>query len=766
METEPNPSPLSRRTQTGLSQDQILPTIPIDRGPDLKERAKPEPGQFLAALRRRALIILGVTAAATSVAYLLTVSRTPTYNSKFQLLIAPLATEAQDPAANAQENAPATVSPRVDYQAQSKVLLSPKLIDPVVNKLQAEYPNLTYDSLRQDLKIGLPQDAGEGKILEVRYQDPAPQKVKQVLNALIPVYLQYGSQQRQSTARQGLEFVNQQIPPLQARVAALEKQLQTFRQQYGLIDPDAQGKQLTDQIAAIQKQRQQTQLQLNEAQTRYTGLQRQTNLKPEEAIAGSVLSQAPDYQKLLERLREVESQLALESAQYTDEHPRILYLRDQRQKLLPLIQQEAQRAVGKKLASTAASGVSAYQNSVRLGLTEQLVEAANQIPVFQTQLQALSQTEAQLVQQAKQFPVVARRDGELQRQLATATNQLNQLLDKRETLQFETATQKQKMPWELILPPSEPDATLPSLERNLALGALLGLLLGVGIALLLERLNTVLYTSRDIKVVTRLPILGTIPFQKQLKQLAPAAKMIDLASQSQSLALNNAGGAQDYVATPFSDAFRSLFKNIRFLRFDNPVRSVVISSAVPGEGKSTVAMNLAQAAAAMGQRVLLVDADLRRPQVHKLVGVANAQGLSEVVDHDLSLKAAIKSAPFDPNLYVLTTGAIPPDPTSLLSSQKMAHLVAVLPKAFNLIIYDAPPLGLADASLLAPQTDGLIMVTRLGKIERGVLEQAIETLEVPQAPVLGLVVNGVKEFSRSEKQLYHSYYQQPRALRG
>lgn len=764
METEPNPSSLSRRNQTGLSQDQILPTVPV-REPELKDKAGPEPGQFLAGLRRRALVILGVTAAATSAAYLFTVSRTPTYHSKFQLLIAPLAAEVQDPDPNAQENAPASVSPSVDYQAQSKVLLSPKLIDPVVEKLQAQYPDLTYDSLRQDLKIGLPQDAGKGKILEVRYQNPAPQKVKQVLNALVPVYLQYGRQQRQTTARQGLEFVNRQIPSLQTRIAALEKQLQSFRQQYGLIDPDAQGKQLTDQIAAIQKQRQQTQLQLNEAQTRYAGLQRQTNLKPEEAIAGSVLSQAPDYQKLLERLREVESQLALESAQYTDEHPRILYLRDQRQKLLPLIEQEAQRAVGRKISSAAAPGVSAYQNSVRLEMTQQLVEAANQIPVLQTQLQALSQTEAQLGQQAKQFPAVARRDQALQRQLATATNQLNQLLDKREALQFETATQKQKMPWELVLPPTEPDATVPSLERNLALGALLGLLLGIGIALLLERLNTVLYTSRDVKVVTRLPILGTIPFQKQLKQLAPAAKMIDLASQSQILALHDRA-AEDYVATPFSDAFRSLYKNIRFLRIDNPVRSVVISSAVPGEGKSTVAMNLAQAAAAMGQRVLLVDADLRRPQVHKLVGVANAQGLGEVVNHDLSLKTAIKPAPFDQNLYVLTAGEMLPDPTSLLSSQKMAHLVAVLPKAFNLIIYDAPPLGLADASLLAPQTDGLVMVTRLGKIERGVLEQAIATLEVPKAPVLGIVVNGVKEFSRSEKQLYHSYYQQPRALRG
>jgi capsular exopolysaccharide synthesis family protein len=364
-----------------------------------------------------------------------------------------------------------------------------------------------------------------------------------------------------------------------------------------------------------------------------------------------------------------------------------------------------------------------------------------------------------LANQFKQFPVVARQYGDLQRKIEIASNNLSQFLAKREALRIEAA--QKEIPWELISPPSSPAAATPSVQRSLILGALMGLLLGTGVAFLLERLSNVLHTPRDVKLLTRLPILGMIPFQKQLQQLTPGVDFVDLAHREvHSLGLADAEAASyQYVASPFSDAFRSLCKNLRFLRFKNPVRSIVISSAVPGEGKSTVAMHLARAAAAMGQRVLLVDTDLRRPQVHQLLGVANSRGLTEVIHQGISLKEAVQPAPYDANLYVLTAGQLPPDPTSLLSSAKMQQLTGLLPKAFNLIIYDAPPLGLADASLLAPHTDGLVLVTRLGVIDRGVLLQALEELEVPKAPVLGVVINGVKEFTRSERKLYHSYYQ-------
>lgn len=757
MEMERNPRALSSGNQAALSK-QVIPVIAAPPQSAAKDEGGVDLGQLAAIFRRRAPVIGSITAAVASAAVFLTITRTPTYSSEFQLLIEPITAETQV-LSSVQGDKQQPVSTTVDYETQIKVLLSPKLLNPVIERLRQQYPGLSYSSLANSLQISLPEDAEKGKILEVRYQAGDPQKVKAVTQMLAKNYLDYSLNERQTNVRQGLRFVDDQLPDLQAQVADLEGQLQAFRQKHNLIDPDSQGQKLTEQIAAIQEQRQETQLQLNETQSRYSTLQQQMNLNPQEALAGSVLSEAPEYQKLLARLREIESQLALQSAQYTDEHPIIQSLKDQRAQLVPLLQQEAQSTLGSQVGGAAQNpAATGFQNSVRIDMTKQLVEAASQIPILQTRVQALASTENNLAQQFKQFPVVARQYGDLQRKIEIASNNLSQFLAKREALRIEAA--QKEIPWELISPPGSPAAATPSVQRSLILGALMGLLLGTGVAFLLERLSNVLHTPRDVKLLTRLPILGMIPFQKQLQQLTPGVDFVDLAHREvHSLGFSDAEAASyQYVASPFSDAFRSLCKNLRFLRFKNPVRSIVISSAVPGEGKSTVAMHLARAAAAMGQRVLLVDTDLRRPQVHQLLGVANSRGLTEVIHQGISLKEAVQPAPYDANLYVLTAGQLPPDPTSLLSSAKMQQLTGLLPKAFNLIIYDAPPLGLADASLLAPHTDGLVLVTRLGVIDRGVLLQALEELEVPKAPVLGVVINGVKEFNRSERKLYHSYY--------
>ena len=198
------------------------------------------------------------------------------------------------------------------------------------------------------------------------------------------------------------------------------------------------------------------------------------------------------------------------------------------------------------------------------------------------------------------------------------------------------------------------------------------------------------------------------------------------------------------------EAFRSLHTNIHFLASDTPISSLVISSAEHGDGKSTVAINLAQAAAAMGQRVLLVDADLRRPQVHTLLGLPNEQGLSNIVFTDLPVLKVIQRSALSENLFVLTSGQILPEPTKLLSSKKMQNIVEQLRQQFDLIIYDtASILGLADSSLLATHTAGILLVTRIDKTDRSVLRQALEQLKLSRTNVLGMVCNGIKNYNKS-----------------
>jgi capsular exopolysaccharide synthesis family protein len=370
---------------------------------------------------------------------------------------------------------------------------------------------------------------------------------------------------------------------------------------------------------------------------------------------------------------------------------------------------------------------------------------------------AIAQAERSIDQQVKQLPVIARQYTDFQRELNVATESLNRFLGVRENLEIEAA--QKALPWQIILKPKKPEVPVsPNSERNILLGAIAGLLLGTATALLVERLDNVFHSPNELKDYTKLPLLGVIPYHKQLKQITPVATLTGtLPSQDSTTEKKNRRQPHWYKASPFLESFRSLHTNIRFLGSDTPIHSIVISSGTPGDGKSTVAVHLAQAAAAMGQRVLLVDADLRRPQVHNVLGLNNQDGLSNVIATGLTAKQAIQRLPMWDHLYVLTAGQLPPDPTRLLSSKKMQYLMEQFHAVFDLVIYDTPPvLGLADGRLLASHTDGVVMVAGLGKTDRSVLFQALEGMKISNAPLLGVVANGVKGYTTSS--YYHSQH--------
>jgi len=276
----------------------------------------------------------------------------------------------------------------------------------------------------------------------------------------------------------------------------------------------------------------------------------------------------------------------------------------------------------------------------------------------------------------------------------------------------------------------------------------------------------------EVKEKTGLPILAVIPFVKTLQQMetyqdsgvnnADGNSESELETQPR---LNSAEGKEQQslitgtVFLAFTEAFKTLHTNLSFLKPDHPVKSLIVSSCVPGEGKSTVALNLARAAAAVGKRVLLVDADMRRPQLHQIFEIPNQYGLSNVISTGLSLEETMQESPLDDNLYLLTSGPTPPDANCLLASERMKELAQNWENSFDLVIYDTPPLGgIADAKLLAPLTSGLIMVVGLGIIDRNLLKDVMDTLRLSRTNVLGLVPNACQQGSMGEYYYYYSYY--------
>lgn len=390
-------------------------------------------------------------------------------------------------------------------------------------------------------------------------------------------------------------------------------------------------------------------------------------------------------------------------------------------------------------------------SEIRKNLTQEMVSAGNRVQSLQVRQQQLAQTEARLRQDLQQLTSLNKQYQELQRRLQVAKESLNRFLQVRENLQIEAS--QSVMPWQSLSPPQgfqQPNG--PNWSRQLMLILAASAVAGAGTAMLLEKLDNRCHSPEELKESTGLPLLGTIPYHRGLAK----------GESNRDTTASEPVVEGRYRVSAFTESFRFLHANLSFLSPDRPLKSLVVSSAIPGEGKTTVAFNLAKAAARMGARVLLVDADLRRPHLHTASNVLNVWGLSNAISNDdLAISEIVQPVPDEENLYVLTAGQLPPDPTKILASKKMGATIEYLQSQYDFVVFDTPPmLGLADAKFLANYADGLVMVAGLGKTERTAIQQVLEGLKLFRTSVLGVVANGVKKHSSGAYGYYYNRYYQ------
>ncbi len=283
--------------------------------------------------------------------------------------------------------------------------------------------------------------------------------------------------------------------------------------------------------------------------------------------------------------------------------------------------------------------------------------------------------------------------------------------------------------------PSSPDLTL-----NLTLGVLLGLVVGVGVAALREVLDTKVKDETDLAKATSASIVGTIGFDEDA-----ARKPLIVQSDPHS---------------PRAEAFRRLRTNVQFLDVADRPHSIIVTSSLPGEGKSTTAINLAIALADSGTRVALVDADLRRPSIAEYMGVEGRAGLTTVLIGQATLDDVVQ--PWGNGfLDVLASGQVPPNPSELLGSRAMADLLAELNARYDLVIIDCPPLlPVTDAAVLSKVTGGALVVVGAGEVHRNQVAETMRALDTVGARVLGVVLNRQQRTSRQAYDYYR--YDAPR----
>jgi capsular exopolysaccharide synthesis family protein len=315
---------------------------------------------------------------------------------------------------------------------------------------------------------------------------------------------------------------------------------------------------------------------------------------------------------------------------------------------------------------------------------------------------------------------------DLQAQLQIATGTYSTLAEKLEQLRINE--QLETGPGRVVSPAVvDTDAVSPRVLRNALLGLLVGLLFGIGMAFLYEYLDSTIKSTEEVEKLFDAPVLGTIPVDR-----------IDKSVKRRLAIVEDPGSST-------AEAYRVLRNSLDFVNFQNDIKTILVTSAAPGEGKSTVAANLAAALAQAGKKVVLVSVDFRRPTTDQFFNVNNMIGLSDVLLGTHSLKSALQR-PGDDQLLVLSAGKMPPNPSELLGSAKMREVVRALGDWGEWVIIDTPPLlAVADPASVARWVDGVLMVSKVGGTTREAASKAMELLGKVGARVIGVVIWGLDE---------------------
>ncbi len=364
--------------------------------------------------------------------------------------------------------------------------------------------------------------------------------------------------------------------------------------------------------------------------------------------------------------------------------------------------------------------------TIKQSLTEQLQELQGRIDDINSQLNRLGDTDRDEVERSRLQTILAQ-----YRQIHSSL-----LLSYEQVRLAQAQTENNLVQVEEASPPSRP--IRPQTTTNVAIAGLVGFLLGAGIVFLIEAFDDTLKGPDDVNRHLGLPVLALI---------ARHEKDIRLITASQ-------------PRSPISEAYRSLRTNLQFASVDHPLTTLLVTSPSPGEGKSSVAANLGIVMAQSGKRVVLVDADLRRPNLHKILDLNNRKGISTlIVQPKLNLDGSLLQTAVS-NLWMLPAGDVPPNPSELLGSAKMFEIINRVGDHADVVILDSPPvMAVTDSVVLAPRVDGVILVLKPGSTNLGAARQSVEQLRRVGAKLLGVVLNEVDVHrSRYRYYRYKGYY--------
>jgi polysaccharide biosynthesis transport protein len=558
------------------------------------------------------------------------------------------------------------------------------------------------------------------RVLEIRYSSPDPEFAAKAVNTLVDTYIEQNVKSKFESTMQAADWLSQQLGDLRLKVEVSQEKLMQYQKQNNLLGIDEKQTLVTAKLDDFNKQLTEAESDRIQKEAEYQSVL----LGKPEMIAGD------DATSLIGQLRQQQLNLQGEYAQLSSAHgekyPRMREIRDQLKHLDSAIKAENKNIIDRVQQRY----VSAQQREAALrALVEKQKAEANQLNESTVQYNLL------------------KRDFETNRQL------YEELLQKMKEAGISAGLKSTNVRViDVATIPTVP--TTPNIPRNLSVGFLLGLMGGVGLAFVIETLDNTVRTPEQVQMLSALPSLGLIPLKPKYR----------LRLKGNGKNGSNGSSADIPVAlislvrpkSELAESFRSLRTSILLSSSGAPPKVLTVSSALPGEGKTTTSFNLAIVLAQKGARVLLIDADIRRPGIHKVLGIRRKDGLSTLLaGRDTPENVVLPWAEI-PNLYVLPAGPSVPNPAELLGSHEMRTLLNLWREEFDHIIVDTPPiLSVTDAAVLSPEVDRVVLVIRSGRTTREALRHARDVLLQVQARILGVVVNAV---DLGSPDLYYYYY--------
>jgi succinoglycan biosynthesis transport protein ExoP len=584
--------------------------------------------------------------------------------------------------------------------------------------------NRRYSGLIRKLQHGLMvTKVPHTRLIEIRYANSDPRLAAEIANAMASSFIEYNFKTKYDATSQASEWLSRQLADLQLKVQTSEEKLVRYQKENGILGVDEKQNIVMSKLTEINEQLTKAQADRIEREAAYQQLRR--------ASSDSVSADAhtSNLQRLREQEADLQAQIAQMAVQFGPEHPKIRELKIRLKTVENSIERE-------------------NKNILARAENEYLV-ALQREKMLQTALDAQKQQANRLNESAVQYSLL-KRDADTSRQLYESLMQ--KMKEAGISAGLRSGNIRVVDVARVPLAPSKPNVPL-----YLALGFWIGLTGGVVLAFLQERLDNTVRTEQEATLISGLAGLGYIPFFEGSKSTKPPAAGNELVMASG----NDSSLVLDFVAhvrpkSHISESYRALRTSILLSSLGNPPKVILLTSGLPQEGKTATSINIAIVLAQKGGRVLLLDADLRRPNIHTRFEIECREGLSTVLTGTSQLEDCIVPTAIK-NLFVLPSGPVPPHPAELLASDLMNEQLSRLRQEFDHIVLDTPPvLSVTDAVLLSVQVDCVVLVVRSGKTTKDSLRRTCDLLNQVNAKVAGAVINALDV--RSPGSYYYGYY--------